>query len=135
MIITIYEKNTGKIKRSITLPEFMINVQIQENETYIETDIHYFNKNHYINIFSEIPVLTIKPEIKIEFDKEQIIANDIDMTTIKNLPNDCIIMINDISYNVIDNIFQLTVSLPGIYNIKIIKFPYITKEVQIEGIL
>jgi hypothetical protein len=135
MIIIIYEINTGKIIRVNDIPESMKNKQVQEGEAYIEENSYYLDTEYYIDISSEFPIVACKSEIETVFDKNIIIANDIDTATIKKLPDDCIIKINDISYNVIDNIFQLTVTLPGIYNIEIIKFPFLTKEVQIEGIM
>jgi len=134
MILTIYDKITGQIIRAISISPQMKDIQVSVDEAYIESDAYYFQTEHYVSLTGSEPKLTLKQAMAITCDKSVIQSNDEDVVTIEGLPDDCQVTIEGDTYTVTDNVFELTVPLPGIYNITIEKFPFLPKEVQIEAI-
>ena len=133
MIITIYDTTTGEIKRAANVPDSMVQLQISEGEAYIETTHLGMGNLEYIDL--SIESLTQGPEMDITINKTTIQADGIDTAMLSVLPDDCIVMVNDTSYDVSDNVFELTLVLPEVCLVTIIKFPFLPKEVTIEGII
>lgn len=67
--VSIFDKHTGMILRSISIDESMINLQIGENEDHIETIID--NTQFYVDIETKTLVeIPEKPSIFFTFDVE-----------------------------------------------------------------
>jgi hypothetical protein len=114
MYITLYE-DTGRITQILAASNKTIN-NLPDYVLYIKGEYHW--DEYYI--VDNIP--TLRP------------AQDtvIDNYTISNIPLGAIIYIDDITYKAYEDTTVELDLLPGTYNIKVHKFPYIDKEFTIE---
>jgi len=133
MIFITYDIDTGQILSAGDVPEKQYKYQTYDGVKTLHSTEFYLDTTHYVDLVDS-PQITLKPEMVITLDKSVIYSDDVDTAVIGGLPDDCQVTIEGDTYTVTDNTFELTVPLPGIYNITIEKFPFLLKEVQIEAI-
>lgn len=115
MNISIYEPN-GFITAVITADPQTIELNKQTHDLWIDgawdKNTHYIKNNQAL----ERPACPAT----------------LDGLTLRNLPTPCKIVINDKEYDVTDKTVTLEFDYPGKYLIKVIAFPYLYGEFEIE---
>jgi hypothetical protein len=113
----IIYNDKGQILRNISCPPDMIEIQLAENEYYIESEDTVDDSLFYI---SE-EVVVQRPELSII----------VEGITVYNLPNPSTLIVEGSLYEVTDGEAELSFSFPGTYTVRIQSFPYKDKTIEV----
>ena len=133
MIAIIYKINTGEILKNVDMPEDFIPYQVGEGEAFLETQITIDDGIHYV----DNDVVLEKVIQPILLNKTTINADGIDQLIFSNAPLGFIKIDNlqtkETISGTIEDTDTFSTTIPGIYKIKIISFPYLDFEATIEA--
>ncbi len=127
-MMTIYDELTGEIKRSVDAPPDQEAIQALPGESIIRG---FWGSDEYYVVNGEA---VVRPFMEIKVSKLSVIANGVDSCTFSALPDDCEVFVDDVHYQVLDNVFELSLVLQGEYVVRAKKFPFVDEEWIIEGI-
>lgn len=113
-IFTIYDLSSGEILKNVTTIDEDITSQLADGESYIDAQSNDILQYVLDGVIAD---KSISPAI---IDKNDIVADGVDIATISNLPNPSTISIRilGISYVVSDGSFGFTIDTPGSYTIR-----------------
>ena len=121
---TIYNILTGEVKRIGSAPDNMVAIQALDGEGIILNEMLDHDTQYIIN---SIP--TLRTEMLTTINKLIISADGIDVCVIQNIPLNTEIFINDVFKGIeLDGITEISFDTLGIYNIKLVLFPYLNME-------
>lgn len=117
-MITVYDIDTGKIKYVVDGDPLVIETTKENSQDpWIEGNYHW--DTHYV--FNGDAVK--RPECPVILQGK----------TIVNVPVPAKITINGVDYDTNEAEVELDFNFSGIYNVKVLAFPYLDKEFQIEN--
>jgi hypothetical protein len=126
-IITRYSIDTGQVIDSIgsssSVPTIEEAPEIGLYSGFVDGETHYFQSNEPIK----------RPDNTSTISENTVIANDFDIIQLSNIPVPSKIYINNDSYDVIEEIVELTFGTPGTYKLRIEAFPYLPWEETINA--
>ena len=118
-MITIYSTETGEISRNIECPESMQNLQLSEKEAFLkgfgDSRVSYVDLEDP-NKFTDKPVMDI---IETGF-------------TLHNIPAPATAIIDNVAYEITENILEIVFDTPGTHRIVFRKFPYLEMVITFE---
>ena len=127
----IYEILSGRIVRLGACPDIDFDRQyVPMGHKILDTNLLINSKEYYI-LNDKI---TPRPKLDISIDKTQVNADGVDTVKITNIPTGATIMISGATYTIDDGIAELTFQNPGIYQIRISRFPYKDVTLEVEAI-
>ena len=118
--ITVYTE--GKIIRHVICPDFMVEIQCEEGESYVEGN--YSSDSYYI----EDGIPKLRSDMQPTVSTTEVLANGVDEVMITNLPIPAIVNVNRQLAEIDDGELVLTFDTPGEYKIKVESFPYLPFE-------
>lgn len=107
----------GRINKNITSPSDMVEVQLAEGESYLESPEVVDDELFYVSNQSIIE----RPSFS-----ESIVG-----TVISNLPIPTTIKVEGRTYEVLDGVAELSFSMPGAYRVSLYSFPYKDKTIEV----
>lgn len=118
--ITVYTE--GKIIRHVICPDFMVEIQCKEGESYVEGN--YSSDSYYI----EDGIPKLRPDRQPTVSTTEVLANGVDEVMITNLPIPARVTIDEQIVEIDDGELVMTFDTPGEYKIKVESFPYLPFE-------
>ena len=118
--ITVYTE--GKIIRHVICPDFMVEIQCEEGESYVEGN--YSSDSYYIN--ESLPIE--RPDMQPSISKTEVLADGIDEVVIINLPIPATVNVKEQIVEIDDGELVMTFDTSGEYKIKVESFPYLPFE-------
>lgn len=123
--ITVYTE--GKIIRHVICPDFMVEIQCEEGESYVEGN--YSSDSYYIE--DGTPML--RPDMEPAISKTEVLADGIDEVVIANLPIPATVNIKEQIVEIDDGELVLTFETPWKYRLTVEAFPHKPWEVTIHA--
>lgn len=112
----IYDIASGSILKSLSCPEDMIELQIDDSTSYIEHERVDDSKFYIVND-------TVVPR--------PTFSESVSGTTISGLPIPTTVIAEGTPYTITDGSAELSFSLPGTYKVRLSSFPYQDKDVEV----
>jgi hypothetical protein len=144
--ISIYRTDTGEVVSTgsiVFLDEFRA-TQISAALAPWGDDIHALVETasdpatQYIQVLDGIAEAVDKPELVVDIDKTEILADDEDFATLTGLPDPCEIIVDDpdptvetTTTQVFGGGFEFAAATPGVYTIEVRRFPFLPLKVEI----
>jgi len=123
--ITVYTE--GKIIRHVICPDFMVEIQCEEGESYVEGN--YSSDSYYI----EDGIPKLRSDMQPTVSTTEVLANGVDEVMITNLPVPATINVKGQIADVDDGELVLTFETPGKYRLTVEAFPHKPWEVTIHA--
>lgn len=126
----VFDMNTGEILRSGQCPDGMHSAQARYGELAMEGEAN--EHTQYINT-SDYSI-TQRPEFQIHVSAVNIQADLVDSMSITAVPADTSIsVIGPVNAECVitDGVFQMLCAEPGVYTVRLRKFPYQDKEIVV----
>ena len=128
MNITIFTKNSGKIKRLISCPEYMAESQCGDGEGFL---VEWYDSILYYIHNGEA---TLCPTQETTLSHTFALANGIDEVVLQYLPIPCTVTVANAVYEVDDGTLEISFDTPGEYQVTVTSFPYLDKTFTVEAI-
>lgn len=116
MNILVFNIATGAIAKSVCCQDGNEDSQTEDGQAWIEHD-PVDNGKFYVNDGDVIQ----RPQL------QEVVSG----TIISNLPNPTTVWVRCDQYEVNDGVAELQFSLPGIYSVRLVSFPYQEKTVEV----
>lgn len=154
--ISIYDTRTGEIVSTggiLLLPEFReeqiraalvpwVHLQDTGDGTFVESHALVEEDANpamqYVQVLDSVAAVVDKPELVIEIDRTEIVADGEDFVTLTGLPDPCEIIIDDPDPTVETTMtqvfgggFEFAAATPGVYTIEVRRFPFLAWKAEI----
>jgi len=118
---SIYDETNGKFEATFSGPEYTVEKQLKENQSFIEG--RFRDDQYYFDLVEGVP--KEQPQIQPTLSKTTIISDNEDTIIISGLPTDDLngnpietdVSIGNVLYKVPDGVIEFSVDAPGPYNI------------------
>lgn len=128
---TIYDTNTGEIKRNVTCPDSMSGDQTISGEALLielSNDI-----TQYVDVGESPNIIVNKIAFPGVQDVVEIEADGVEEAIISSLPIPTNVIIDNMGYEVTDGSFEFSTEVAGSYLIKCNSFPYLDGEYTVNA--
>ncbi len=128
---TIYYETTGEISRLISCATSQIQIQLQQNENYIES--YSDDTINYVDINVDIPIILTKQNNTSNISKNDVYADGVDKIVLSATPIGSVVYLGDVTSTSDGTDIDLIFDIPGTYDLKVELFPYLDFEATINA--
>lgn len=122
----ICNASTGEILRLVTCTADQVSLQVGANEEAIEAAAGELDTTHY----AVAGALVLRPTLG-GFDQTAIVADDVDVASITDLPDPCTVAVDGVEHEVTGGTLSISSPMPATYTVRIDCFPYLLFEEEI----
>ena len=120
----IYDINTGRVKRAMWGSQRENEAGINE-ETLDSTGMEH-DMNSYVDLGG--PTLLPRTAMGASWDKQAIVADGLDLSTLTGLPTNRTVYVNTVPHAVTDGVFELGADDPGKYVVVVNELAFLREE-------
>ena len=128
-------EDSGEILVNVNCPEDHIDYQyIKENKQHIEVDAFIDSTLKYVDVSnSSALIITDKSANPTTLDKLKVIPNGVDAIQVTDIPLGAKITLGNLTQEATETTATLSFDIAGTYKFKVILFPYLDYEVEIDA--